>query len=226
MITEWTGCPLGLGPTVRHSVLQLKPPTDRLGPRSNAGVLVLNDDDDILSRNWFVLAAAPGREHDAADLLRDRGAQVFMPMHMRQHRPNHHSKRRWTYWQPLLGRYLLAGFDQAVPPWLDILEHSSIAGAVDYRPVRRKSMLKLLLDYGPAGLERPARRRARTSTEDVVPGCDALVLSGPYFGKTVKVQELRRARHGKGRASVLLPILNSEHVVELALEDLEMEVAA
>lgn len=183
-------------------------------------------DDDILSRSWFVISTSPGREHDAGVVLRQADAVVFMPLEIKRHRPNHHSKRRWTYWMPLLGRYVVAGFRQETPPWFDLLEHSSISGVVDYRPVRRSSMLDLILRYGSTALEPPERRRARTSIEEITAGCEALVLSGPYFGRTVSVKDLVPTRHGKGRAKVLIPMLNSEHVVELPLDELEMEIAA
>lgn len=182
-------------------------------------------DDDILNRNWFVMLATPGREHDAAEYLRGRGATVFMPLQVKQHRPNHHAKRRWTYWIPVMGRYLLVGFTAEVPPWLDILDFSAVAQVVDYRPVRRQTMLRLILEYGAQSLDTPIRRRARTSPEEITAGCDVVVLTGPYFGKMAKVHELVKTRNGKPRVAVLLPILGTDRLVELPLEELEREVA-
>lgn len=181
--------------------------------------------DDILSRSWFVVAATPGREHDAAEVLRGHQAVVFQPLEHHRHKPNHHSKRRWHFWRPLMGRYMLAGFAVPTPPWFSLLEYTSIAQVIDYRPVRRQTVLELIVTHGSQSIEPPPRRRARTSTEEITAGCDAVVLSGPYFGRAAKVHEIIPTRNGKPRASVLLPFLNSDRLVELPLEDLEREAA-
>jgi transcription antitermination factor NusG len=136
--------------------------------------------------NWFVLTVQSRRELAVHEVLQERGLTSMVPMEHFVVHPSRHSKRRELRSRPLLYGYLFLEAEGDLP-WQEIQVVPGIRGFLTEadEPYRLR----------PADVERLLALSSVTAPDDdpdrpLRPGDDAVVVSGPFQGRTIKVASL------------------------------------
>ena len=135
--------------------------------------------------NWYVLRTHSRRELKVHSELQDRGFASMIPLEHVVVHPSRHSKRRELRSRPLLYGYIFLEAEEF--PWQDIKDIPDIYGFIAQdgepyalRPADIERLLALSSVMAPDDdLDRPLR-----------PGNDAVITSGPYAGRIIKVKDI------------------------------------
>ena len=136
--------------------------------------------------NWYVCTVQSRRELSAHEMLQERDITSMVPMQHEIVRPSRHSKRRELKSRPLLYGYLFVS-SQGELPWQEIRDVPGIRGFIAQenepyalRPADIERLLALSSIEAPDNdPDRPLR-----------PGDDAVIVNGPFAGRTVSVKEI------------------------------------
>lgn len=164
-----------------------------------------------MSERWYAVACCPQRELLAAELLRRRGRQAFVPTEVRRRRPSRTGARRPTTHCLVPGYVLLcaADADDARAALYGQPYLRSVLGAGD-QPVSERELDRLRLVTG-----RDVVRLDRYASPLKV-GDEVQVLAGhPWSGWRGVLREL-----GRLEAGVELLIFNARRIVRVPLVNL------
>jgi transcription antitermination factor NusG len=156
--------------------------------------------------SWYVLRTQSKRELAAHEMLRDRGITSMVPMEHRLVRPSRHSKRRELRSRPLMFGYLFLRAEAELP-WQEIRDVPDIRGfiAQDGEPYA----------LPPSDVERLLSLSSVSAADNdpdkpIRPGDEAVIISGPFAGRTIKVDDIVGQR-----VRMLMEIFGSTKIVEL-----------
>jgi transcription antitermination factor NusG len=133
--------------------------------------------------NWYVITCASRREFSIRDEIEERGISCMVPVEHYIERPSRHSKRREHRQRPLLLGYLFLEADEL--PWRQIRDIPGVRGFLsqgDDEPYALR----------PPDIERLLALSSVMAPDDDHdrPGDDAVIVSGPYKGHTIKVKNI------------------------------------
>jgi transcription antitermination factor NusG len=160
---------------------------------------------------WYVLIVQSRREIPIRDDLEERGISCLVPLqHVIVH-PSRHSKRRELRSRPWLCGYLFLEAEEL--PWQEIKDVPGIRGFLseEDEPYRLR----------PADVERLLALSEVVAPDDdpdrpLRPGDDAIVVSGPYAGNTIKVKDIVG-----GKAEWITRMFGAMRTVRTPLENLK-----
>jgi transcription antitermination factor NusG len=160
-------------------------------------------------KNWFVVRTAPLGEFKAVEGLKLRGFDAFVPSEERYRRLSGRCKRKKVVRYPLTPRYVMAGFPSAVPPWQELDQIDAVQGVVSFggQPSRMRSdVVEAFRNLGPntGGVQIHKGLRVGDMVE---------IMSGPFTGWRGPMDAV-----SKGTASIRLPMLGSDRVVDIAID--------
>jgi transcription antitermination factor NusG len=136
--------------------------------------------------SWFVITCTSRREFSIRDEIAERGFNCLAPVEHYFERPCRHSKRREHRQRPLLLGYLFV--EAAELPWRIISEVPGVRGFLSEgdEPYRLR----------PNDIERLLALSSIEAAPDIdpdrplKPGDDAVIVSGPYAGKRIRVMDI------------------------------------
>lgn len=138
-------------------------------------------------RRWYVARTWPGREYRVRDALREREAEVFLPL-FREVRVYRHTRTTYRHVGPLFPLYVFVRFDPE-EPWRWIRELAGVAGIIERAdhspaPVRegRVEELIALSERAPGGILRQrdlvAAPKPKWKNKQALLICDGSLLDG------------------------------------------------
>lgn len=88
----------------------------------------MTDDD---APHWYALRVQPQKEFVVAYLLRQRGADTYVPTELRARRRNRYVRGTDEMAYPVLPGIVFAGFE-GEPPWYEVTRNTLVLGAIGY----------------------------------------------------------------------------------------------
>src|SRR5687768_16447781 len=84
-----------------------------------------------LGTMWYAVRVTAQKEFVAESVLREHGGfQIFVPVENKWRRYSQYDKRRRLVSQPMLVRYLFAGFDAVPVPWWTLFQFQIVRSVV------------------------------------------------------------------------------------------------
>lgn len=163
-----------------------------------------------LGGRWYVAQVLSQKESYAAEHLARQGFKTFCP---RFHRTRSHARKRETVLAPLFPGYIFVKFDIKEDRWLAVNSTRGVLRLVGPGPSAPSSvgaeLIDLLMSRCTAGV-------LTKLPQYIQPGYRVRINAGPLAGQIAAIETL----DDRGRVSVLLSLLGTEHSVRLSADQL------
>ncbi len=170
--------------------------------------------------HWYAIRVPAKKEAAACMLLSRAGYTVFIPFGVKLRRKNRYCAQRRAMRYPLLIRYVLIGFAEAVPVWLSLFRFHIVQSVVCVGGVPAEipypAMERLFRLHSSDGEPTAtAAQRAMKTHHEFAVGDVVEVVDGAFTGRDVVVSEL-----GGIKAKVLLSLFGRETEIETEIDKL------
>lgn len=136
---------------------------------------------------WLILTVPPSKERAAEVMLSAAGLTIFLPTEMRMRRVSRHANRREPREYPSLPGYVFLGIRDFIP-WNEIRRYriiQTILGLNGYPICLEEEAMQSMLG---------AMDEATAPPRQIAVGDHCRVLSGPFVGQRVKIEEIKGDR--------------------------------
>lgn len=170
---------------------------------------------EISDRHWFALQVSGSSVFTKSEILREFfEVYPYVPFTEKQAKPHRYTRQREPRRIPLLPGYILGGFLDAVPRWLDLYERQVVNGVLGWQgkpmEIRWNSIWELMEMHGRGAFDAPMIHAA---DHGLHLGDYARVTAGPLNDMDVRIVAMDNKQ-----ATIVFKMFGAENRAKLNLD--------